>query len=124
MPSRLISSAAHQPVTIYGSYAGGTMAGLYFVAVQRSGKPEVIGQFTVPAGHQGGTFAKRAYLPPGAYTAGGSGNADGDISIYSGTFDLARQAWTVNAVDSVITANLNSSTAIPQPAPVGAAVWN
>jgi hypothetical protein len=100
------------------------MAGLYFVAVQRSGKPEVIGQFTVPAGHQGGTFAKRAYLPPGAYTAGGSGNADGDISIYSGTFDLARQAWTVNAVDSVITANLNSSTAIPQPAPVGAAVWN
>ena len=124
MPSRLISSAAHQPVTIYGSYAGGTMAGLYFVAVQRSGKPEVIGQFTVPAGHQGGTFAKRAYLPPGAYTAGGSGNADGDISIYSGTFDLARQAWTVNAVDSVITANLNSSAAIPQPAPVGAAVWN
>jgi len=124
MPSRLISSAAHQPVTIYGSYAGGTMAGLYFVAVQRSGKPEVIGQFTVPAGHQGGTFAKRAYLPPGACTAGGSGNADGDISIYSGTFDLARQAWTVNAVDSVITANLNSSTAIPQPAPVGAAVWN
>jgi len=124
MPSRLISSAAHQPVTIYGPYAGGTMAGLYFVAVQRSGKPEVIGQFTVPAGHQGGTFAKRAYLPPGAYTAGGSGNADGDISIYSGTFDLARQAWTVNAVDSVITANLNSSTAIPQPAPVGAAVWN
>jgi hypothetical protein len=124
MPSRLISSAPHQPVTIYGSYAGGTMAGLYFVAVRRSGKPDVIGRFTVPAGHQGGTFAKRAFLPPGAYTAGGSGNADGDISVYSGTFDPARQAWIPNAVDNVITTNLNGTTAIPQPGPVGAVDWN
>ena len=120
MPFPLTSTGPHQPVTIYGSYARGTTAGVYFVALRRGGKPEVIGQFTVPAGHQGGTFVKRAFLAPGAYTAGGSGNADGDISVYTAKFDPAREAWTVNDVDNVITANLSGATAIPQSGAVGA----
>lgn len=120
MPFPLTSAGTDQPVTIYGSYASGTSAGVYFVAVRRSGKPEVIGQFTVPAGHQGGTFVKRAFLPTGAYTAGGSGNADGDISVYAGNFDPESGSWALNAVDSVMTANLSGTTAIPRTSAVGA----
>ena len=114
MPVLLTSAAADQPVTIYGSYASGTQAGRYFLAVRRGGKPEVIGQFTVPAGHQGGTFAKKAFLAPGAYAVSGSGNADGDISVYTATFDPARGTWTLNGVDKVITATLSGATAIAQ----------
>jgi hypothetical protein len=111
MPVLLTTAATDQPVTIYGSYANGTQAGRYFLAVRRDGKREVIGQFTVPVGHQGGTFAKRALLSPGAYTVGGDGNADGDISVYAGKFDPASESWAFNDVDSVITANLSGTTA-------------
>lgn len=123
MPFPLTSTGPDQPITIYGSYASGTTAGVYFVAVRGGGKPGVIGEFTVPAGHQGGTFAKRASLPPGAYAAGGSGNAEGDISVYSAKFDPAHETWTLNSVDSVITASLNATTAIPRSAAVGAVGW-
>ena len=75
------------------------LGGCLFGGMRRRGKPEVIGQFTVPAGHQGGTFVKRAFLPTGAYTAGGSGNADGDISVYAGNFDPESGTWALNAVD-------------------------
>src|ERR1700731_2281854 len=99
MSDLLTSAATDQPITIYGSYPIGTQAGRYFVAVRRDGTPEVIGQFTVTVGHQGGTFVKRAFLSPGAYTAGGSGNTDGDISVYTGKLDPARGTWTLNSVD-------------------------
>jgi|HubBroStandDraft_6_1064221.scaffolds.fasta_scaffold397151_2 hypothetical protein len=120
MPVLLTSAATDQPSTIYGSYASGTQAGRYFVAVRRDGKPEAIGQFIVPAGHPGGTFAKRAFLSPGAYTVGGSGNTDGDISVYSATFDPERGAWTLNDVDRVITATLGGTTATRQTDAAGA----
>jgi hypothetical protein len=120
MPVLLTSAATNQLVTIYGSYASGTRAGRYFVAVRRDGKPEVIGQFTVPEAHQGGTFVKRAFLSPGAYTVGGSGNTDGDISVYTGKFDPARGTWTLNSVDRAITATLSGDTAIPLTGAVGA----
>lgn len=112
MPVLLTSAATDQPVTIYGSYPTGTQAGRYFVAVRRGGNPEAIGQFTVPEAHQGGTFTKRAFLGPGAYTVGGSGNTDGDISVYTATFDPARGTWTLNDVDRAITATLSGTTAI------------
>ncbi len=115
MPLLLTSTGPDQPVTIYGSYASGTPAGRYFVAVRRDGKPEAIGQFTVTVAHQGGTFSKRVFLSPGAYTVGGSGNTDGDISVYTANFDPARGAWTLNGVDTAITATLSGATAIPQP---------
>ena len=120
MPVLLTSAATDQPITIYGSYPIGTQAGRYFVAVRREGTPEVIGQFTVTVNHQGGTFAKRAFLSRGAYTVGGSGNTDGDISVYTATFDAARGAWTLNGVDRVITATLSGTTAIPQSDAAGA----
>jgi hypothetical protein len=112
MPVLLTSAATDQPVTIYGSYAGDTQAGRYFVAVRRGGTPEVIGQFTVTAGHQGGTFVKRVFLSPGAYSVGGSGDTDGDISVYTAKFDPARGTWTLNGVDRAVTATLSGATAI------------
>jgi hypothetical protein len=121
MPLPLTLAAPGQPVTIYGSYTGGTQAGRYFLGVRRYGKPEVIGQFSVPAGHQGGTFVKRALLSPGAYTIGGSGDTDGDISVYTATFDPAPGTWTLDAVDRAITASLSGTAAIPQTDAVGAA---
>lgn len=120
MPFPLSSTGPHQPVTLSGAYASGAGPGVYFVAVRRGGKPEVIGQFTVPAGHQGGTFVKRTLLPPGTYSVGGGGNADGDISVYTATFDATRNAWTLNDVDRLITATLSGTTAIPQTGAVGA----
>jgi hypothetical protein len=117
----LLTSATDQPVTIYGSYPSGTQPGRYFLAVRRDGRPEVIDQFTVPGGdHQGGTFAKRAFLSPGTYAVGGDGNTDGDVSVYTATFDPARGTWTLNSVDRAITATLSGDTAIPLTGAVGA----
>jgi hypothetical protein len=120
MPFLFTLEAADQPVTIYGSYACGTEAGRYFVAVWRDRKPEVIGQFTVPAGHKGGTFAKRAFLSPGAYTVGGDGSTDGDICVYSAKFDPAGGSWALNGVDRVMTASLSGTKAIPRANATGA----
>ena len=120
MPFLLTLGAADQPVTIYGSYASGTQAGRYFVAVLRDRKPEVIGQFTVPVGHKGGTFAKRAVLSPGAYTVGGDGISDGDICVCSAKFDPADGSWALSGVDRVLTANLSGTKAILRTNAIGA----
>lgn len=123
MPFPITSAGANQPISLYGSYGRGTVAGQYFVAVRISGKPQVIGRFTVVENSGGGTFVVTASLAAGAFALGGSGSEDGDISVYNATFDANNGIWTPSGVDHTITGSLKAATGIGRTAALGAVGW-
>jgi hypothetical protein len=120
MPVPLTSTGPQHPVAIYGTYASGTAPGVYFVVMRHRGEPRQIGHLTVPGGHNGGTFIVTASLPAGAYTLGGSGQSDGDISVYNANFDSDRGSWTLNEADLAITGTLDSPAAFRATGAIGA----
>jgi hypothetical protein len=123
MTSPITSPGPNRPIALYGSYGRGTAAGQYFVAVQINGQPQVIGRFTVVQNSGGGTFVVTAPLAAGDYALGGSGSMDGDISVYSSTFDANNGNWTPSGVDHTITGSLKAATGMGRTAALGAVGW-
>lgn len=123
MPFPITSAGPNQPISLYGCYGRGTAAGRYFVSVRSSGQPQVIGHFTVVQSSGGGTFVVTASLAAGTYALGGSGSTDGDISVYSATFDANNGNWAPSALDHTITGSLKAATGMGRSAVLGAVGW-
>ena len=64
-----------------------------------------------------------APLAAGDYALGGSGSMDGDISVYSSTFDANNGNWTPSGVDHTITGSLKAATGMGRTAALGAVGW-
>lgn len=123
MPFPITSAGPNQPISLYGSYGRGTAAGQYFVGVQISGHPQIIGRFTVVENSGGGTFVVTAPLAAGAYALGGSGATDGDISVYNAAFDPNSGVWRPSGVDLTITGGLKAAASVGRTAALGAVGW-